>query len=661
MRRAKRVAKGLVASLVWALPVWSAGCSADEPPSDEFAESSGSLGVPVPTCSEPASSLFDGQTKTLTIQMTAGTPSVVFSVVDGFISANGHHCVKKAADGGAELAPTAVRKVTILGTAGSGEKVVLDLQSGSFGSSILSATGGITVDLGAGSGDELSVRGAAAAEKWTAGQLAGALYVELSGDTVADVRVSNADDVTFALGAGNDVFSARGGALVATHLAGGAATMLDPVSVSLTIDGGDGADTLTGGDGDDHLTGGEGNDLFKTHSSPDGADDYAGGAGVDKVDYGARTARVTAVADGATSCGAGAPAQGGSATEGDTIGDDVEDLAGGGGDDYLAGNALPNRLTGNAGSDWLWGGSAGDCSVDTDVLEGGGGDDRFLQGSSADCGDALNGGAGADVADYGQRSGSLVITLEGVANDGEASEGDNVKTDVERVLGGSGDDVVTGSNNAEALHGGPGNDVLSGGAGDDTLVGDSGDDVLNGDAGSDTFLESGVDAAYDSGSEQRGAGDDTLNGGTPAAGATDTADYGERSAALTITLCTDVTKPKGGSTAHAQCTDADGASEGDSVVNVQHLLGGSGDDTLKGHTGDDTLEGGGGADTLSGGAGNDRLFGDDGDDQLFGDAGDDYLDGVAGDDDLDGDRLTNAADGDVCVVGMGDASTNCEL
>ncbi|WP_437589693.1 hypothetical protein [Sorangium sp. So ce1000] len=48
-------------------------------------------------------------------------------------------------------------------------------------------------------------------------------------------------------------------------------------------------------------------------------------------------------------------------------------------------------------------------------------------------------------------------------------------------------------------------------------MGDGGDDLLNGDAGSDTFLESGVDDAYDSGSIQRGvgggvAGTDTLDG-----------------------------------------------------------------------------------------------------------------------------------------------------
>jgi Ca2+-binding RTX toxin-like protein len=649
-------------SLAWVLPGLSAGCSADEAaPSDDYAERVGALGVEVPTCSQPASSGFDNQTKTLSIQMTAGTPTVIVAVQNGLIAANGYPCVKKTADGGATLAPSAVKKVSVLGTGASGEKVVLDFLGGSFGGAILSTTGGIVVDLGAGTSDELALRGGSAAEKWTGGQLGTDLYFELSGDTVADLKVSRAETVTVALGAGNDVFSGRGGALNATHLVGATTTMLDPLSVDLTVDGGEGDDTLNGGDGDDELSGGGGNDVFKTHSSADGADSYAGGAGLDKLDYGARTAGVTAIADGATSSGAGASMQGASATEGDTIAADIEDLAGGSGDDYLVGNGAPNRLTGNAGNDWLSGGPAGDCSVDVDVLDGGAGDDRFLQGASADCADSMLGGVGVDRADYQQRTGNVLITLEGTPNDGESGEADNVKTDVEQVLGGGGDDVITGSSNGDELHGGPGADVLTGGAGNDVLIGDGGNDVLNGDAGSDTFLESGVDDAYSSGSEQRGAGGDTMNGGTPVAGTLDRADYGERSADLVITLCTDTMKAKGGSTAHAQCTDSDGAGEGDSVVNVQHLVGGSGEDDLRGHTGDETLEGGGGADTLSGGAGSDRLFGDAGDDQLFGDGGDDYLDGVAGADTLDGDRGSNGADGDVCLVDAADTAANCEL
>lgn len=639
------------------------GCSAAAPPptADDFRESAGALGVEVPTCSQPASSLFNDQTKTLTIQMTAGTPSVILGVVNGFVSANGHPCVKKSGDGGASLAPTAVKKVMVVGTSGSGEQVVVDMLTGGFGSSILSAMGGISVDLGAGSGDELTVRGSSAAERWTAGQGANDVYFDISGDSVADLRASNAEVLTVTLGAGNDIFSARGGALLATHLVGAPTTMLDPVEMGLTIDGGEGADTLNGGNGDDQLSGGEGNDIFNTHTADDGADEYAGGAGTDKLDYGRRTAAVTAVADGSTASGAGVSVQGGSATEGDTIANDIEDLAGGSGNDYLVGNTLPNRVTGNAGHDWLWGGPPGDCSIDMDILDGGADNDRFLQGASPDCGDTLNGGAGSDRVDYQDRTGNLSVTVDGIANDGESNESDNVKTDIEELVGGAGDDLLTGSSTGDELHGGPGNDVLSGGAGNDTLVGGSGNDLVNGEAGSDTFMESGTDAAFESGSEQRGAGNDTLNGGTPAAGTIDRADYSQRSANLTITLCLDATKAKGASTAHAQCMDADGASEADSVVNVQHLVGGSGSDTLTGHNGDETIEGGDGIDTLSGGIGNDRLFGDDGNDRIFGDAGDDYLDGVAGVDDLDGDRTANAGDGDICLAEAGDSAVNCEL
>ncbi|MGK3966652.1 hypothetical protein WMF38_21025 [Sorangium sp. So ce118] len=68
---------------------------------------------------------------------------------------------------------------------------------------------------------------------------------------------------------------------------------------------------------------------------------------------------------------------------------------------------------------------------------------------------------------------------------------------------------------------------------------------------------------------------------------------------------------------------------------------------------------------VSGGAGNDVLVGDGGDDLLNGDAGsdggDDYLDGVAGTDTLAGDRLTNGADGDVCLVEAADSAANREL
>lgn len=71
------------------------------------------------------------------------------------------------------------------------------------------------------------------------------------------------------------------------------------------------------------------------------------------------------------------------------------------------------------------------------------------------------------------------------------------------------------------------------------------------------------------------------------------------------------------------------------------VLGGDGDDRIYGYEGHDSLEGGGGRDrlygelgndSLLGGASNDRLYGGEGDDWLFGNAGTDGLDGGLGND-----------------------------
>ncbi len=63
--------------------------------------------------------------------------------------------------------------------------------------------------------------------------------------------------------------------------------------------------------------------------------------------------------------------------------------------------------------------------------------------------------------------------------------------------GGSGDQVIVGTNGAETLVGGRGNDVLCGLGGNDVLIGGSGDDILVGGEGNDTLLSgSGADTIY---------------------------------------------------------------------------------------------------------------------------------------------------------------------
>jgi Ca2+-binding RTX toxin-like protein len=290
--------------------------------------------------------------------------------------------------------------------------------------------------------------------------------------------------------------------------------------LSAVVNAGDGADTvavsvllasvLNGGGGNDTLTGGAGIDVLN------------GGDGVDTVSYTDRSGNVTADLDGL--------ADDGEALELDTIGLDVENLTGGSGDDTLTGDANSNTLTGNAGADTLDGGLGADT---------------------------LSGGADVDTVTYASRIYDVTTSLDNVSNDGEAGENDDVRSDVQNIIGGAGNDTLTGS---------LGNNSLSGGGGVDTLDGDLGADVLNGGNGSDTV-------SYASHSNDVVADLDGL------------ADDGE-------------------------------LGEGDQVVNVENLAGGAGSDTLTGDgvgnaltggAGNDTIEGGDGVDSLSGGAGVDML------------------------------------------------------
>lgn len=673
LRTKNKWLSGLAVTLGCVVPsALSAGCASEEQPSEDVSESAATLGVEVASCSQAGSSGHNATSSALVLSMGSVT-SLVFGVVNGYVTVNGYACVKTT---GAKLTPAMVKKVTITGSAGTDDKVVIDTLSGAFGATILASTGGIAVDLLGGT-DTFSIRGASAADKWSAGMAASDLYFEISGDTTADIKVSGTEAVNVSLSSGNDTFTGMGGTFTATHLAAGPVTTLTPVTLNMAINGGDGDDTVTGGVGDDVVNGGAGNDIYKASAlvpvtqTTDGDDTFLGGAGTDKADYSARTADLTVVMDGATNSGD-------LLSETDLVGIDVEDFIGGAGADAITGNALGNHIQGGAGDDTIGGGPAGNCvttaPIDADVLDGEGDNDTFDQGALADCGDIMNGGAGTDRVDYQARPNTqdLSISIDGSANDGNpaagAGEKDNVKGDIEIVIGGQGKDTIVGSANADELHGGPGDDVVNGGAGNDVISGDSGNDILNGEAGDDTFDESGVDPEYTV-AENKGDGNDIINGGTHDTLGLDTVDYHARVALkpVTVTICADSSKLTGNSALPAMtypmCSDDDGAladTESDQVVNVNHLIGGLGDDSLTGHTGDDIIEGGAGDDDLFGGGGNDQLYGDDGVDTMNGETGDDTLDG--NDTDSDADVYDGGAgEGDICITATGETPTNCEL
>lgn len=379
------------------------------------------------------------------------------------------------------------------------------------------------------------------------------------------------------------------------------------------LHGGPGADMLRGGPDDDLLDGGPNGDVL------------SGGTGHDAATY-AGPAAVAVTIDGVADDGAPG--------EGDNVKLDVEELTGSDRDDILTGSAGANVLSGGAGADDV-DGLTGDDVIDggagDDALSGGDGRDVFREGIDFNGADAISGGAGfEDHVDYTYREAPVRIEVDGVADDGEQAEGDDVGIDVEHITGGYGSDVIVGSAAANVLGGGDGgSDTLDGRGGSDTLLGGRGGgaDVLSGGDGEDLL--------------DGGRGPDVLIGGA----GRDRVDYATRTAALNVTL---------------DGVGNDGqAAEGDDVdPTVENISGGSGDDTLTGSAAGNRLAGGDGHDRLFGVDGADHLDGGRGEDLLRGGLGNDSLlgwDGVAGNDTLDG-----QGDSDACTADLGDFLTSCE-
>ena len=162
-----------------------------------------------------------------------------------------------------------------------------------------------------------------------------------------------------------------------------------------------------------------------------------------------------------------------------TAGDDV--ICGLGGDDVIHGRGGDDVLFGSFGDDVLDGGPGNDelrGHWGQDRLLGGPGDDLLHGGGNAD---VLSGGSGSDTADYRTRVSPVRVSIgSGGANDGVTGENDDVRRDVENVLGGSKGDTLVGSGKANRLDGRGGNDVIEGGRGNDQLFGGSGVDRLDG-------------------------------------------------------------------------------------------------------------------------------------------------------------------------------------
>ncbi|UGS34490.1 hypothetical protein DSM104329_00868 [Capillimicrobium parvum] len=245
--------------------------------------------------------------------------------------------------------------------------------------------------------------------------------------------------------------------------------------------------------------------------------------------------------------------------------DGIGAALGDGGDALKVDASVPLGVAalGGAGDDVLRGGPQADS------LSGGPGADRLDGAAGAD---VLRGGDDVDTADYSTRTQAVGVTLDAVAGDGEAGEGDLVDSTVENVTGGAGPDVLVGDAHANRL---------LGGGGDDTLQGMGGADVLDGGGGGNT------------------------------------ATYRERTGPVVASL-DDVAN--------------DGApGEKDLLTRVQNLVGGTGADTLTGSANANRLDGGPGADRLDALAGPDTVRGGTGSDVVLLGTGNDAFDWLPGD------------------------------
>jgi hypothetical protein len=167
-------------------------------------------------------------------------------------------------------------------------------------------------------------------------------------------------------------------------------------------------------------------------------------------------------------------------------------LDGGAGNDILDGAGLADILLGGEGDDWLRGADG------NDDIRGGPGDDRLEGGPGAAGSDTFSGGDGVDVANYFYASAGVTVSIDGVANDGQPGESDNVLTDVENLWGSDDPDVLVGSAGPNSIEGGPGGDTITGLGGRDELFGEDGNDTIHARDGVGEPVECGteVDTAF---------------------------------------------------------------------------------------------------------------------------------------------------------------------
>ncbi|MEY3202156.1 MAG: hypothetical protein RIR70_1706, partial [Pseudomonadota bacterium] len=369
--------------------------------------------------------------------------------------------------------------------------------------------------------------------------------------------------------------------------------VLPAQGVGNDVQAGGGNDTIVGGAGHDLIDGGEGNDQIRGAGGNDtliggfGDDLLDGGTGSNTADYSSASGRISVSLQTGRAIGTGIGA--------DTL-MSIQKVIGGQGNDTLSGNTLLTDAATNVTLD----GSAGD-----DFLSGGRGNDLL---------DGGNSGNGYDTASYAGTTEAVKITLTGLgggkvvgtlADDpAQSTVGTDTLTNIDAIVGGSGDDTFAGMFDGYALDGHLGNDVLDFSAEgaaltidlaagrvanqsgqmtvsgfEQVLSGEGADSLSGGDVNESLFGAGGNDTLIG------GKGDDTLDGGAN----TDLANYSSLGAseALSVTLT---------GTGSATVVGSANGQSSDTLVNIEKISGGAGNDTFSGLGNGTSLDGGLGLD-----------------------------------------------------------------
>ena len=213
-------------------------------------------------------------------------------------------------------------------------------------------------------------------------------------------------------------------------------------------------------------------------------------------------------------------------------------------------------------------------------IDAGPGDDTIFAAAGSD---KIDGGSGSNLVSYVNSQNGVTVNLDNGAGSGGFATLDTL-TNIQQLEGSIFGDKLIGDLNENLLIGGQGGDTLEGDNGTDSLDGGTGNDSLAGGGGNDIL--------------NGGTGADRIDGGD----GFDTVSYTGSSVGVTIAL--------------ASGQGFGGDAQGDTLTNIEKVIGSFLDDvltagnaaiTLDGSEGDDTLVSGFGADSLEGGGGSNSV------------------------------------------------------